>query len=150
VATLKLVILGKPATKKTSNRIMRNKKTNAPFVMPSKKSKDWEKNAIDQLNRLGRPAPLDGAAGNRGMTPLVITRPVSVNAQIYRDRNTGDLHNFFQAIGDALQGGGSKNKRVPCVLADDSQIKSWDGSRCRIDKANPRVELTIEPMEDEG
>jgi Holliday junction resolvase RusA-like endonuclease len=110
--------------------------------MPSKKSKDWEKDAIGQLRRQVLPRAVPGLP--------TFWSDVTVNAQIYRARDTGDIHNFFQAIGDALQGGGGRRNRVPCVLADDSQIKSWDGSRLRLDRKNPRVELTIEPMEDEG
>jgi len=131
---VRLIIVGPPSTKKTSQRIIFNKKTGKMMVIGSSKSRSWETDAVDQLCRQWRGLPM--------------VEPVSVRALIYRDRNAGDLTGFIQAIGDALQGGGSRkrSKRVPCVLDDDSQIISWDGSRKLIDRENPRVELTIEPM----
>jgi len=139
---VKLTILGPPATKKTSQRIFRPK-GGGIRVVPSKRSKDWEQGAIGQLvgHHLWDEA-------RHGRLPLFTGR-VSVSAQIYRARDVGDLVGYCQAIGDALQGGGGRKNRVPCVLADDRQIKSWDGSRLLIDRENPRVELEIEPFKED-
>jgi hypothetical protein len=133
---LTLTIIGCPRTKKTSQRIIVNRKTNRPMLIPAKNSKAWEVDAVDQLRRQWDGVPLDC--------------DVTVRALIYRDANRGDLVGYLQAIGDALQGGGSrmKTKRKPCVLLDDSQIMSWDGARLLIDKERPRVELLIEPYVD--
>lgn len=128
---MKLTIVGPPRTKKNSGRrLMRGGRV---FSVPSVAAVNWQATAIDQLKRQwSRAAPLCG--------------PVSVRALIYREARTGDLVGFLQAIGDALQGGHGKSK-IPCVLADDKQIESWDGSRPLLDRRNPRVEIEIDPIE---
>lgn len=120
-------IVGPPRTKKTSQRILRAP-GGRPFVMPSKVSRAWGKDAIYQLDRQ-KPHPKWPA----------IAGPVSVRALFYRDADRGDLTNYEQGVGDALQGAG--------IIVNDKQIESWDGSRKLIDRANPRVEIFIEPME---
>lgn len=141
---MRFTIVGPPRTKKNSGRrLMRGGRV---YSVPSEAAVAWEASAIAQLMRRGRRPPLDGADGNRGMSPLLISIPVSVRALVYRDANRGDLVGYLQAIGDALQGGHGKSK-VPCVLVDDVQIKSWDGSRLLIDKVNPRVEIELTPMD---
>jgi len=64
--------------------------------------------------------------------------PMHVKALFYRGANRGDLTGFKQAVGDALERSGT--------IVNDSIIESWDGSRKLIDRKNPRVEITIEPM----
>lgn len=129
---IRLIIEGPPRTKKNSTRrIQRGKRV---FTVPSEAAVEWEVEAIFQLCRQSHPSPPWGC-------------PVSVRALVYRDANRGDLVGYLQAIGDALQGGHGKNK-LPCILVDDVQIKSWDGSRLRVDRDRPRVEIEILPMED--
>lgn len=122
------VIEGRPATKKTSQRIVRNKKTGLPFILPSSKSKGWEQGAILQLKAQWK-------------EPASITRPVAVRALVYRDRRVGDWTGYMQAIGDALERSG--------VIANDNLIRHWDNSRLLVDKARPRVELTVTVTEEE-
>jgi Holliday junction resolvase RusA-like endonuclease len=104
------------------------------MIIPAANSKQWEKEAVRQLCEQWDGIPLDC--------------DVTVRALIYRDSKRGDLVGYQQAIGDALQGGGSRSKakRTPCVLMDDSQIKSFDGTRLLIDRENPRVEIEIQPF----
>lgn len=61
--------------------------------------------------------------------------PVSVEAAIYRQRATGDVQGFQQALGDFLEGQG--------ILQNDRLIEHWDGTRRLKDAAVPRVELII-------
>lgn len=129
---MKFVILGSPRTKKNHGR--RIKRGARVYSVPSEAAVAWESSAIAQLKRHWHAPPANQAW------------PVTVRALVYRDRASGDLVGYLQAIGDALQGGHGKNK-IPCVLTDDKQIQSWDGSRLLIDRANPRVEITIEPMD---
>lgn len=61
--------------------------------------------------------------------------PIQVSATFFREKNTGDLVNYMQALADGLQ----KAK----VIEDDCLIISWDGSRLAKDATNPRIELTL-------
>lgn len=60
---------------------------------------------------------------------------VAVCATFYRDRDVGDLDNYEKALGDVLQRG--------CVLTNDRNIRSWDGTRALVDRAQPRVEVLL-------
>ena len=121
---MKLTILGAPRTKKTSQRIVRNKATGRMFVMSSTSSKGWEKSAILQLQaQWKQPA---------------FAEPVNLRAVFYRERATGDLSNFLSALCDALERGG--------VVANDRLICGFDGCRLDKDAANPRVELEVEAL----
>ena len=120
------VIRGRPTTKKTSNRVVRIPKKGAhrcpkcgdmpgfPKVLPSEQYERWEAAAMDQFG------PIKAELVRRGVS-LPITGLVSVEALIYRERNTGDVAGFIQAIGDVLQEGG--------IVANDRQIEDWDGTR---------------------
>lgn len=122
---MRFVIKGAPRTAKNHQRIVTNKKTGKPFIISSAPAASWGPQAVNQL-----------VAQKRGM--CAIAGPLHVRALIYRDRNTGDLDNYQHAVGDALQKAG--------VILNDRNIESWDGTRKLIDRANPRVEITIEPM----
>ncbi len=116
----RVVIEGKPATKKTGQRIIRVK--GQPRIIPAHNSLQWERAAVLTLQ-----------ARKRQPT---ITVPVQVQALFYRRTNTtGDLHGYMQALADALEKAG--------VIENDRLICSWDGSRKLIDKEHPRVELVL-------
>lgn len=119
---MKLIIIGPPRTKKTHQRIFRNKRTGAPMVMPAKTSKAWEASAILQLMQ-ARAFDFESDG------------PVSVCALVYRDARRGDLVGYLQAIGDALERSG--------VIVNDRLIASWDGSRLLVDRERPRVEIEV-------
>ena len=111
-----------PITKKNSQRIGRRKIGNktVPFIMPSKKYKDYEKAC----------APF--------LVPLSIDYGVNIKAVFYMPTNRKvDLVNLEEALHDILVKYG--------VLADDNSniIISCDGSRVRHSKNNPRTEVTI-------
>lgn len=134
---IRLVIHGAPRTKKTSQQIAM-KQDGTPFIVSSSPGKAWAKEAARQLREAwaGRP-PIEG--------------PIHVRALIYRERATGDLAGYIQAIGDVLEVPRKKAKkstrdRKASVIRDDNQIDSWDGSRRLKDKDNPRVELEITPL----
>jgi hypothetical protein len=132
-------IIGPPRTKKNSlRRIQRGARV---YTVPSEAAVAWEASAIAQLCRQYR----RDWVGRPPVVPTNAETQVEVRARIFRDADRGDLAGYIQAIGDALQGGHGKSK-IPCVLADDRQIASWDGSRLLIDRENPRVELEVTPM----
>ena len=60
-------------------------------------------------------------------------------AVFYRDANRGDAVGYYQGLADALEAAG--------VISNDKYITQWDDSRLRVDRANPRVELTLTPVE---
>lgn len=121
---MKFTILGPPRTKKNHSRIVRNKATGAPFLLPSADAAMWTESAKYQLSQQWRGSPIEA--------------PVSVKATFYRERAVGDLVNYMQALADALQ--------AAELVVNDSQIVSWDGTRLSKDAKDPRVEFEIEVM----
>jgi Holliday junction resolvase RusA-like endonuclease len=119
VKAVRLVIDGKPATKKTSQVIARRKGTGKPFVLPGRHTAEWTQGARHQIKRQYKGEPMTG--------------PVVVNYQIHRAWDRGDLGGFEAAIDDALQG---------IVIENDSQIIGRATAK-HIDRENPRVEILV-------
>lgn len=117
-----------PITKKNSQQIMINRKTGKPFIMPSKKYKEYEKTAAWHLNP--RPAsPID--------------REVNIKCLFYMPtRRRTDLTNLLEAIDDLLVS--------TRIIKDDHYeiVAAHDGSRCLYDKNNPRTEIIISDISD--
>lgn len=112
-----------PVSKKNNQQITINKATGRPFIMPSKKYKEYEKNALWFIPRKQKP----------------IDEPVNVKCLFYMPTHRRcDLTNMLEAIDDVMVVGG--------LLADDNYkiIESHDGSRVLYDKENPRTEVYIE------
>ncbi len=115
-----------PISKKNSQQILTNPKTGRPFIMPSKKYKEYEKNALWFIPK--------------GET---INKPVNVKCLFYMPtRRKCDLVNMQEAILDVMVKAG--------LLADDnySIVQSMDGSRVLYDKSNPRTEVYITDAEE--
>lgn len=128
-------ILGAPRTKKNSQIIAHLgkkcptcKRGKYARPLPSKPYQRWEKDAV--LMQKGRVVAPTAA----------IRIPVQVCARFFRDARRGDLLGYEDALADYLEKRG--------VVADDVLIQSWDGSRLDVDRVNPRIELTITPLED--
>ena len=147
----KIVVVGAPRTKKTSNQtILRmhknavvswvwaiaNKYTLDPAglirailskvkVLPNPKWTEWSKNSILKVP---------------GWDPRVypIESQVSIEAAFYRERADGDAVGYYQGLADLLE------KRF--ILKNDGQIKHWDGTRMLKDKDYPRVEVIIHEL----
>ena len=126
---MKLTIYGAPRTKKNHGYVA--VAGGRKFHMPSKAWQKWEKTAevFYGGHRLGPHA-----------WPYPIDSPVNCCAFFYRDRNTGDAVGYYQGLADLLQKRG--------IVANDKWIVSWDGSRLRKDKDNPRVEVELVPVEE--
>lgn len=119
---IKLIIKGKPITKKNSMRMVTNKKTGRVFPMPSKAFVDYKKVFMSQVRR----------------PKQTIDQPVNVQAVYYMPtRHRVDITNLLSATHDLLVDAG--------VLEDDNCkiVVGVDGSRVFYDKENPRVEITI-------
>jgi len=138
---LRLVIWGPPRTKKTSNQGVRTGRvcpvcklrSGAIRVFPSKAWRKWVEKALVTVTT---------SNGNRDLRSIqpgaLPDQPYQCEAIFYRDADRGDLIGFEQGLADFLE------KRE--IITNDKWIRSWDGSRLDIDRAQPRVELTIEAM----
>ena len=118
---IKFTIPLPPISKKNSQRILINKATGKPFIMPSAQFKQYERDAMRFIPR-----------GRR------IDEPVHVQCLFYMPtRRKVDLTNLLEAIDDVMVTAG--------LLADDSCyiVASHDGSRVFYDKDNPRTEIHI-------
>lgn len=71
----------------------------------------------------------------RGAPARALAGPVSVEVHAYRPRRRGDLDNALKVLLDALKG---------IAYVDDSQVVELHARRYD-DKANPRVEIEIQP-----
>ena len=118
---LKFTIPIAPISKKNSQRILINSATGKPFIMPSAKYKQYEKDAARYIPRDAH-----------------IKTPVNVKCLFYMPtRRKCDLTNLLEAVDDVMVKAG--------LLADDDYtvIESHDGSRVLYDKENPRTEVYI-------
>ena len=119
---MKFVIPIEPKTKKNSQRII--VVNGRPMIIPSEQYKQFEKDALWYIEKLG------------------IDYPVNVKALFYmRTKRRVDLTNLLEALDDVLVKGG--------MLVDDNCniIQSHDGSRVYYDKLNPRIEVYIENVD---
>ena len=122
-----ITIPGCPVSKKNSQQIFKNSKTGQPFITQSKAYKAYEK------------------AAGWFLRPYRIEYPCNVKAVYFMDsRRRVDLTNLLSATDDILVKYG--------VLKDDNRniVAGHDGSRVLYDKQNPRVEITITPIENYG
>ena len=115
-----------PISKKNSQQILRNPRTGKPFIVPSKKYKEYEEAA-------------------RWFLPKIptITTAVNVKCLFYMPTHRKcDLTNMLEAVDDILVGAS--------VLQDDNFtiVQSHDGSRVLYDKEHPRTEVYITPSDD--
>ena len=117
---MKFTIPIAPVTKKNHQRIVRNKKTGARFVVPSEQYTEYE------------------SAAGWFVPKKYITGRVNVKALFYMPTHRKvDLTNLNEALHDVLV-------KYNCLMDDNSEIiVSTDGSRVLYDKDNPRTEVEI-------
>lgn len=123
----KCVIDLPPRTKKNSQQILVNPKTNRPFVMPSKLYKEYENACYRHLIKVEK----------------AFDFPINIKLTYYMPtRRKVDLSNLISATSDILV----KYK----IISDDNRnvIVSYDGSRVYYDKENPRTIIEISKVED--
>lgn len=114
-----------PVTKKNSQQILVNQRTGKPFIMPSKKYKDYVKQASLFIPK--RDKPLEG----RYNITCLFFMPT---------RRRVDLTNLLEAIDDVMVETG--------LLMDDHSgiIVGHDGSRVGYDKDKPRTYVAIQEL----
>jgi hypothetical protein len=110
-------------------------------VLPSEAFTDFFKESMTyapkiraELTRAGASLPLEGW--------------LELKATIYRDRDSGDLLGYLQALCDWLQAPrmnkkGKQARDGAAIIHDDVQIRSLDGSRLAKDSACPRIECEL-------
>lgn len=116
-----------PISKKNHQQILINKRTNKPFISPSKQYRDYERDAMWFIPK-----------GKQ------IDYPCNVKCLFYMPTHRKcDLTNMLEAIDDVMV--------KAELLKDDnySIIAAHDGSRVLYDKTNPRTEVYIERVSDE-
>lgn len=134
-------ITGAPRTKKTHGRIIKLRGSGRPKLLPSEAHEAWFANAMTQVVLIQRHLITQGLT-------QAIDKPVAVAALFYRERDSGDLCGYLQALGDFLQEPRLKPRRNGAgIIKDDSQIVSWDGSRLRKDADSPRIEVEVQVLE---
>jgi len=126
---LRIVVPGQPFTKKNSQRIIVNRRTGKPLILPSKRYREYADAACLHLKAQYRGPALEG--------------PVTVCAVYYLASRSRwpDLVGLLQATGDILEEAG--------VITNDRNIVSWDGSRIAGVSPNPRAEIEIREVSDE-
>ena len=120
------VIPIEPRSKKNSQQICINSRTHRPFVKQNEKYDQFEKDCGFFLKHKP-PAPID--------------YPVNCQYIMYRSTNrVFDALNGCEAVDDVLVKYG--------ILEDDNFkiVAGHDGTRVRVDKDNPRIEITITRM----
>ena len=135
-----IIIPGQPATKKNSAIMVKNHAT----LLPSKAYQRYEKEVREKINLLRYQHKIPH-----------YSMPVNMNCQYWlKDRaHWPDLTGLMQATADIISDERKKvNGKMVTVcrwlLSDDRIISSWDGTRIAgIDKARPRVEIVITPLE---
>lgn len=124
---IKFTVKLPPISKKNSQQIVTNHATGKPFIMPSKKYKEYEKAAMWFIPRPQQP----------------LDCPVNVKCLFYMPtKRKCDLTNMLEAIDDVMVKAG--------LLEDDNFtiIAGHDGSRVLYDKENPRTEVTITELKE--
>lgn len=122
-----LTLPGQPIPKKNNMRILHTPQ-GRPFVAPSKRFEDYQKQAGQYIPE---------------STRLKISQPCNIACRFFRaDHRRVDLVNLLQAVDDVLT--------HYDVLADDNCkiVAAHDGSRVAYSKENPRTEITITPLDE--
>lgn len=131
---LRIIFKGDPVTKKNSQRILRNHKTGAPFIVPSAKYKAYEAKCLYEIHK-------QICMFKKHGKPL--RQPINVAVHYHTlTRRRVDLVNLLESTLDILTTGG--------IIADDCAdiVASMDGSRVIHDPESPRAEILITPAAD--
>lgn len=127
--TWSLVIYGAARTKKNHGSVI--VRGGRKFHIPSAAWTRW----VAECQMVYTPDYTEGLLVASGG----IAVPLNVTALFYRDRATGDAVGYYQGLADLLERRG--------IVANDRYLVSWDGSRLLKDAQNPRVELTLTPID---
>ncbi|HHV62353.1 MAG TPA: RusA family crossover junction endodeoxyribonuclease [Firmicutes bacterium] len=122
----KIVLPGRPITKKNNQKIINNRHTARPQIIQSDRYRAYEEDCLKHLLTYRGPR---------------FTGPIKLTARYWmpNKRSWPDLVGLIQATQDILQ----KAK----IISDDKYVVSLDGSHIAgIDNGNPRTEIEIEDV----
>ena len=125
---IKFILEVIPRTKKNHSQIVMRGRY--PMMIPSKQYQEFEKECLPYLRRV------KAEIGT-------VDYPINCECLFYMPtRRRVDLPNLLNAIDDAMV--------KAELLADDNRdiIAGHDGSRVYYDKENPRIEVTMEKIQD--
>jgi hypothetical protein len=140
-----LTIEGQPSVKKNNQKTMYNRALGRTVKYSTISYKNWHKNALDQLARLGY-NPQHAKQNkqlkdlNQPLVAALIDEPVNLQCRFYMKTNGRcDLSALYEGIQDTLVEVG--------ILSDDNWhiVASHDGSGVEKDADRPRMEITITP-----
>lgn len=129
------VILGEPASKANSRQIVVIK--GQPKVIKSQKARDYERNALLQIPAAAR---------------VMFEQPVRVTMTIYYASERPDLDEsvVLDVLQAKFEGSGKARACVRRgVYLNDRQVRD-KRIKHGIDRANPRAEITVEPLGGNG
>lgn len=143
---ISFTVLGAPIVKKNNQRVAARGKFATKYNTPA--YKEWEQSAFEQLaiqklkHRITE--PISGRVNLRCYFYIPVARRV-------------DLSALYEGIQDVLASKDKFDKRGRLkraglyILEDDSWkfVAGHDGSRVRVDRERPRMEILITPMEDD-
>jgi Holliday junction resolvase RusA-like endonuclease len=123
--TAKIILKGRPITKKNHQMIARNRRTGRPYVLQSKQYRQYEEDCLKQLM----------------ICRARFAGPVRMKCLYWMpNRRRPDLLGLLQATADILE--------KAQIIDNDRNVVSFDGSRIAgVDRENPRVEIEIESCE---
>ena len=124
---VEIFLKGVIPAQKNSKQIAYNRRTGKPFVMSSKRVKDWQDDMAEVLDILNI-QPIKG--------------PVEINCKfVHKDKRKKDLDNEFTSVCDLL-----KNNNI---IEDDNCfiLRKFIVEFGGIDKENPGVYITIKPID---
>ncbi len=113
---------------KTATIVGGKKKPRKAIIIPSKAYQEWEEEVRQTIKSAVMADP-----------KLPTEKPIGVRVTAYIKGVMPDLSGVLESVGDCLEG---------LVYKNDSQIRSWDGSRVYRDKHNPRTIVEVFELED--
>lgn len=138
---LSFTITGNPYVKKSNQRIqIRGRR---PVKVNTKRYNEWREDALRQLEKLGFDPQFKIKKKMGQSVQAQIDYPVNLKIIFYKEtRGAVDLSALYEGIQDVLV-------EVGCLEDDNYNIVAGhDGSRVRVDKQNPRMEIEITKMEE--
>ena len=132
------IIYGHPATKKNSSVLVQGQAR----LLPSKAYREYEKLFRQQLMRLPQPLP-------HFQTGVYVLAKYWLKDKAHWPDVTGLLQATADIISDDYKVIYGKRQLIHrWLLSDDRIIKKWGESRIAgVDRNNPRVEVTITPLD---
>ena len=132
------IIYGHPATKKNSSVLVQGQAR----LLPSKAYREYEKLFRQQLMRLPQPLP-------HFQTGVYVLAKYWLKDKAHWPDITGLMQATADIISDDYKVIYGKRQLIKrWLLSDDRIIKKWGESRIAgVDRNNPRVEVTITPLD---